>query len=98
MRTNTQKQIRQFRIKIGDQYAALNFDLHDKGVLVKNGKMAASAAVFKNNNACGFAISRTIEKQNEIKASMFPQWKKFDPLKYQETPDVEEFWIDAPQE
>ncbi len=92
------KTAKRFRVKIGDQYANLNFDLHEKGVLVKCGALSYRATEFKTNATAGNAIQRTYEFKNKIRDSMYADWGKFDCVKYKDAPEVEEYQIDAPKE
>ncbi len=86
------KSVRRFRCKIGDSYAALDFELHDKGVLVPC-ESIASAHVFKRNVDASYAVQRTYQLQDSIRKSMFPTWKKFAPLNYPCAPMIEEFAV-----
>lgn len=86
------KTAKRFRVKIGDSYAALSTDFHEKGVFVKcHGVQYATE--FKRNVDAGNAIHRTLERKKEIEESMHVGWAKFDPLRYEETPTVEEYEI-----
>jgi len=84
------KKVKRFRIKIGESYATLNFDLHEKGALVKCPSVIGSS-VFKRNVDCGYAMQRTRDLQKAVAEGMFPNWHKLAALKYDETPTVEEF-------
>lgn len=86
----TTKAAKRFRVKIGDSYARLDRELHDKGVFVKC-RDVHSADVFKTNAAAGTAIQRTMELKSRIRGSMYADWKKFDCVRYAEFPQVEEF-------
>lgn len=86
------KPAKRFRVKIGDSYAAFNFDLHEKGILVKC-RDVFSAEVFRTNATAGNAIQRTYEFRTRIRDSMYADWPKFDCVKYKEAPQVEEFQV-----
>jgi hypothetical protein len=88
----SEKKTRRFRAKIGESYAKLSFDFHEKGVLVKCGAVF-QATIFKRNVDVGFAMERTRNLQKEIRESMHSEWKAFAPLAYNEAPTVEEFLV-----
>lgn len=84
------KKQKRFRVKIGDNYAWMTEDFHEKGVLVK-GVSVIGAKVFNRNVDAGNAIKRTLEVKKEIAESMHADWKAFAAMRYVETPIVEEF-------
>jgi hypothetical protein len=90
------KTVKRFHVKIGDSYATLDFNLHDKGVLVRC-HAASHAWVFNRNVDAGHAIQRTLKLQAEVRDSMHADWYVFKPLLYPETPTVEEFQIELTQ-
>lgn len=91
------KPAKRFRVKIGDSYAAFNFDLHEKGILVKC-RDVFSAEVFRTNATAGNAIQRTYEFRHKVAESMHADWSKFDCVKYKEAPQVEEYQVQVPLE
>lgn len=84
------KKVKRFRVKIGESYATLDFNLHEKGALVKTNSVIG-ACVFKRNVDCGHAMKRTRDLQKAVARGMFPNWDKLAGLRYDETPTVEEF-------
>ncbi len=96
-KTNRAKLVNRHRVKIGKDYAALDFELHEKGVLVPCAD-ALAATTFKTNHIASLAIKRTRDLQIEIEGGMFPEWKKFDPLRYTVLPTVEVFQVEEDEE
>jgi hypothetical protein len=91
------KTVKRFHVKIGDSYATLDFNLHDKGVLVRC-HAASHAWVFNRNVDAGHAMERTRKLQAEVRDSMHADWYVFKPLLYDDTPTVEEYQIEVQDE
>ena len=89
--------IKNYRIKIGDSHAALNFKFHEDGVMVPcdNIKMAT---VFTNIATAKAAINRTLNARSDAKKSMYADSAMFAPLMHREAPKLEEFLTEVDTE
>jgi len=56
------------------------------------------ATEFKRNVDANFAIQRTYQVRDAIREGMFPTWGKFEIVLYPETPQVEEYLVDADED
>src|SRR6187401_3636130 len=86
----TTRKVKRFRVKIGESYATLDFNLHEKGALVRCHSVIGSH-VFNRHVDASYAIKRTTELQKAIREGMFPNWDRLAAVSYTEAPTVEEF-------
>ncbi len=88
------KQVKRFRVKVGNNYCSLNNTFAPLGVCIPDSSMEA-AHVFTSMNGANNAISRTVEAQRLARESMFPEFKVFKPLYFKGAPEAEEFLVDS---
>jgi hypothetical protein len=79
-----------FRVHLGDKYCSLSFRFHELGVCIPDCDLE-SAHVFTNLNAANYAVARTHEMRDKVKASMIPDFKGLQPLLFVGDLSIERF-------
>jgi len=75
----SKKQKLNYRVTVDGKPAFISYDFHELGVIVKDGNILAKS---KTATLCNNLIARTHEVREQVKGSLFPKFKAFDPLFY----------------
>lgn len=84
------KLVKRFRVKVGEKYCSLSRDFHELGTVHPDATQE-TAHVFHTSVMAGNCIERTASAQASIRTSLYPDSKLFDPLRFEGTPQIEEF-------
>ncbi len=91
---NKKKQVKRFRVKVGETYCSLSKKFHDLGVIIPDAASRDEAHIFVTLVAANNAIQRRYEARNIVMAGMYPDLPMFKPLMFDLVPVVEEFLTD----
>ena len=87
------KYLKRFRVKVGDKYCSLSHQFHELGT-VHPDRTLETAHVFNTSVMAENCIERTVSAQASIRSSLYPNYKGFDPLRFEGIPAIEEFQIE----